>query len=167
MKKLYTFKAYCFLFLLGMPAAFAMEPGSIETSESLQECQICFRAQPFLAECVHCRQSICRDCAYGWIKVNESCPYCRQGTTTKELHQMFADMTIFVRTDGATITLHDLGISATIDEIKQRIKNKTDIPEYMQRLTFSGKQLEDSLTLSDYNIEHYSSIRLKLLLSGD
>ena len=75
-------------------------------------------------------------------------------------------MQIFIKTlIGRTITLH-VELNYSIRNIKEIIYDKDSIPIDEQRLIFSGKQLMDDRTLSDYNVQKDSTFHLVLLLRG-
>ncbi len=76
------------------------------------------------------------------------------------------EMKIFLKTlTGKTIACY-IASNATIRELKHQIQNIEGIPPDQQRILFIGKELDDSLRLSDYNIQHESTVYLLLRLRG-
>lgn len=73
---------------------------------------------------------------------------------------------IFVKSLNGSIITVDYSPDMTVEQLKNVVHTKENIPVDQQRLLFSGKQLEDGQTLSNYNIVADSTIHLVLRLRG-
>ena len=60
----------------------------------------------------------------------------------------------------------DIETNTKVEVIKERVEEKEGIPPTQQRLIFSGKQMSDEKTATDYKIQAGSVIHLVLALRG-
>eukprot|EP01091_Cochliopodium_minus_P015577 TRINITY_DN5587_c0_g1_i1.p1 TRINITY_DN5587_c0_g1~~TRINITY_DN5587_c0_g1_i1.p1 ORF type:complete len:177 (+),score=67.69 TRINITY_DN5587_c0_g1_i1:127-657(+) len=76
-------------------------------------------------------------------------------------------MTLFVKTFGRKEITVNISSKAKVLQLKQQIQETEGIPLEQQNLLFSGNQLVDEFTLSDYNIQKESTLHMILKLRGD
>ena len=65
-----------------------------------------------------------------------------------------------------TVTINDIDLADPVWALKEAIQNKEGIPPDQQRLIFTGKQLEDSRSLHDYNVKAGSTMHMVLRMRG-
>merc|ERR1712071_124494 len=76
------------------------------------------------------------------------------------------DMLIKVKTlTGKEIEI-DIEPTDKVERIKERVEEKEGIPPPQQRLIFSGKQMNDDRTASEYKVSGGSVLHLVLALRG-
>ena len=76
-------------------------------------------------------------------------------------------MQIFIKTLTGRHDIIEIEPNSFIQDIKQKIKEKNHIPIQVQRLLFSGKQLENHHTLDHYSIKKNNTVHLLLFIYQD
>ena len=71
---------------------------------------------------------------------------------------------IFLKSLTGKIVTIEIKLSDTVAILREKYEAKESIPYEMNRLIFSGKQLEDGRTLQDYNIQNESTVHALLRL---
>lgn len=87
-------------------------------------------------------------------------------TALENWDQRHSLVPIFVKTLTHRTTKFEIKLCDTVEMLKEKIKAKEGVPIDQQRLVFTGKQLEDGRTFSDYNIQKGSTLLLILRLCG-
>ena len=77
---------------------------------------------------------------------------------------LFYSMQISIKNlDDKTILL-DVELNDTIAKIKEIISGKSDVPKNIYYLSYRGKILEDTKTISDYGITRESNLQMHIPL---
>jgi hypothetical protein len=80
--------------------------------------------------------------------------------------QPAAPMQIFVRLLKGTTIVFRVTPNDTCGSVAKQIMDREGIPEDLQRLIFSGKQLDGESTLAHYNVQNNSTLQLVLRMRG-
>ena len=75
-------------------------------------------------------------------------------------------MQLFVKTLSGKTTTVEVEAGQTIASIKEKLRETEGIPVKEQRLTFSGKNLDDNRTIGYYDMINWSFVSLLLRLKG-
>ncbi len=75
-------------------------------------------------------------------------------------------MQIFVKNLSGKTIAFDVELSDTIQSVKEKVTQRDGIPVEQQRLIYSGKQLENAKTLSEYDIQKDGTLHLVLRILG-
>lgn len=75
-------------------------------------------------------------------------------------------MQIFIKTLQSKTITADVDAEDTVEGVKRKIEATENLPVGEQRLIYFGKQLDDSRTLSEYNIKDQDTLHLIMRMVG-
>lgn len=84
--------------------------------------------------------------------------YCTENNRT--IHLLLRGMQIFVENSVQHQVILDVGPSDPIKMVKIQVEDKTSIPPESQKLIFDHQELDDDLTLTDYNVREKAVVHL-------
>ncbi len=105
--------------------------------------------------------------------MDSKCPSCQRNNLREHFSKQISQRTsssssyqIFVKNLlGKSVAL-DVQATDTVQDVKRKLQDKEAIPAGQQRLVFQTRELEDSRTLADYNIQRDSNVVVLLRLIG-
>ncbi|CAG8524679.1 6770_t:CDS:1 [Paraglomus brasilianum] len=100
------------------------------------------------------------------LKSSSKTPLISDGAIATQSSTEQCDGMLYVKTLTGKTIITDFEGMETIAKLKERIQDKEGIPPEWQRLIFAGMQLENNLTLADYNIKQESTVHMVLRLRG-
>lgn len=63
---------------------------------------------------------------------------------------------------GEIIVIHDVHLTTTILELKQKVMHQKKVAVHRQRLICAGRLLDNNRTVEDYQLQHYPGVHFVL-----